>query len=544
MRWINLDFGAHQIKALKCFVEGNRIEIEDFVRWESKPEYFEGLDFPSDQAWAAVSVGLNELNWLDTDSEAAVISHLPASYLESRYLRFPFRQEKKISRVLPLELESASPFDLDEIIIKHRLLRPNETRVEKDGHVLVLSYRRELIQKYETQLRQFQVSPPSISVDALTLVGLRQVIHSAHHFALLSIGHKKSSLLLTNAQGHISAVRVFWWGGEKIRESLSKRLKIDPQEAQKILETKASLQVTQETASTEMEIAEAIEESFTPFLNELRQSLKSLQVSEVNWTRPLQVFSIGKVASIPGLLSRLKEPLQSEFDLEFHNFPYESLYNHVSGLEKVDDLVSATPVLGAALVQTKNNRSKTFNFSESSFQFQQNLKKLQSESLGIVKKIALLLIAPFVYLVASAVITSMESNRVEAALREQLERSRIEVSESANLSEIEDQVQRQLISFRQKANALSEDQSSPLLVLSNLSRSISSQHKVDMKNFKVDSEQVRLNFETDSSSSQNEILESIQVIYPDASISETRECDSYENCRSFSLEFSRPEVSE
>lgn len=539
MKWIILDFGSHQVKALKTEIDGQKVRILDFFTWTSSPDFFEGLEFPTSSAWSKASQELNARGWL-SDEGLVVCSHLPSTYLETRYLRFPFKSDKKIEKVLPLEIESAVPFDVDDILLKSRILKGPGVEESPEALVLVMAYKRDLIQKYETELRHFQVSIPSISVDILNLASLRQVVKSDPIFGFLNIGHRKTQLLLLQDSGSTIAARTFFWGGEALRQKLESQLKVTPERALELLRGNASFDVTTESQSVHIEMAEALEESLNQFLNEFRQSLKSFQQQGLTLPKGLPIYILGKPAQIPGIRTRMEERFKLEFDLRFFHYPFEDLNKVVQGLMQLDDPIVALPAIAQALGQTRQHRPKIQPFSESSFQFQQNIKKLRSESFGLIRKAAVLLIAPAIYLIVSFFIQQREAAHLSGQIEKKLNQAGIEIDATQPTDRIIKELNQMLIANREKIEQLKEDQTSPLFILSDLSKAISPNIKLDVKEFRVSDDKVFISGQTNSEENRRAIVSAIATIFGEIREGNSTTCEGEGGCVTLNVEFNRP----
>lgn len=540
MIWMIADFGTKYLKCLKVDIENNGIKVVDYARFDAQPEYFSGLGFPTEAAWNALNVGLNEITWI-TEQATAISAHLPSVYLETRYLRFPFTNDRKIEKVLPLEIEAAVPFDVDELLLRKRILSGAGVQKGNEALVFVSSYKRELIQKFETQLQKFQQSIPPISVDILNLSSLRQALPKEPVMGLLNMGHTKSQFLLMQEDGHILAARSFFWGGQLLQQQLKDALQLNDKRACDLLQNQASFEINQESQAVHVSMAEALESSLNHFMNEFRRSLKSFQHQGLDIPKSCPVYVLGQPALIPGLRGRMQERYKSEFDLSFEAFPMNALYEIIPGLENLENPMEAVPAAAQALAQTRQHRGRIPSFSESSFQFQQNIKKFQEEGLAIAKRVALVLIFPALYFLLQLVVTGQEEARIKDVLVENLNQSRINLRTQGNLGSILNQLDQLEQSYKIKANKMQEDESSPLLILQDLSARIPEALKIDVTEFDVSDSKVLVKAETNSEMAKTKILEEVQRLYADAKTGGSESCTRYPGCISFRFEFDRPQ---
>jgi len=535
MNWIVIDFGSQEIKALKLHLEGQRLEILCLTSIPSKPEYFRGLGLPESAAWSAITIHLNEIEWLNPEEENVVLAALPSAYLESRYLKFPFKNEKKIEKVLQFELESTLPFDLEEVQLRHRLLEGDGVTPSKEGLVLAYCYKRDLIKNFETELRKFQISVPSITSEILALGTLRPALPNEPVTALLEIGHAKSKLVLLQKSGAILGLRTLWWGGREIIDKIAEEHQLDSLQAE--------ARFWQLDPSRDQRIIESIQKSMMSIAVEVKQTLKSWQNSGLQIPSVLPTFTIGGVNRAPQFNEFLSKALSGEIHLQVRSFPLQALEGkQVTGLLKLEDPEKALSCLTVAMTQLRTQRTKIPSFSESGFQFQQNLQKIKTSSFSLLKKVAVLILIPFVYSIFQFYIQQKEGKTTTAKISEIVRSSGIPVSPTDDTEQIISKLKAERAKIRSKVQQLAEDNESPLAVLTQISEKIPLSTKIDVKTFKVTDQTVSLTAETDSTTSANQIAEAMKSLYPDLKLGAITPCKDKPNCQVFSLEAKREQL--
>ena len=536
MNWIILDLGSYRIKALRADLDGNKIKIHQFVQWPTKPEFFSGLDFPTDTVWGNIGVFLNEMGWLPNEG-VAVSAALPASYLETRYLKFPFKSEKKIEKVLPLELESHVPFEVEDILLRHRVLKGAGVQAQKDALVYTMGYKRDLIQKFEAHLRNFQTSIPPISAEILNLLALRSALPSSNGISgILWIGHRKTQLIIFQSSGSILATRTFWWGGADFIQKISRKLKVSEDRAEEIYHRTASFEAG---PAIEIELAEALEESLGSFTDELRQFLKGLEQYGLETKANLTVYCGGGPSQISGVIQRIQERFKEEFSINFQDFPIENLMRQVNGLLQVDDPMAAIPAISQLLSQTKTHRSKIPVFSESTFQFQQNIRKIKTQSAALLRKVGILILIPVAYLILSIFIQNQDVKKIRSELQGVLNQNQMKIDDKLSSSEVLKILRAEALDYRKKIDQLQEDQKSPLVALTEISKAIPSRIRIDVKEFRATTDKVYLTLETDSSVARDEIIKSLQTKFRDVKAGGSQACPSFKGCQLISMEMGR-----
>lgn len=535
MNWIILDFGTYEIKALKAKIDPTRLEILEFTKFPSRPDYFKGLASPQEPAWASITISLNEIDWLKPEEECLVTAALPSAYLETRYIRFPFKNEKQIEKVLNFELEAQLPFDIDDILVRHRILEGEGVEtLKKEALVLTFSYKREHVKAFEAELRKFQMNPPPVSAEILGLSSLRQAILSDPVFGLLDLGHSKAQFLLMQRSGNILACRTFWWGGEKVIQTIASDHNLDFAKAES-----AFLNLATDTDS--IGIVSSVDKAILPFIQEFRQTLKSFHSNGIRLPDPLPVYGFGGLSQVPGILDKIDAGLSNDVKVSTRKFPIESLFSkNILGRQNIPDEAHALTVISIALSQLRNHRARIPVFSETGFQIQQNLKKFKTSSFSLLKKVAMLLIAPFLYSVLQFVIQEKESKVVVTKLNEMLKRSGFDAKGETSTENILKKMKAERAQNRSKLDQVREDDSSPLVVLTQVSRAIPNNVKIDVKEFKVTDSIISISAETTSAEAAQIISTALQSQYPKAKMGGLSACSSGKSdCKLFTIEASR-----
>lgn len=540
MKWIIVDFGTNSIKALRAFVDTNKIEILDWGEWKSQKDYFTGLGLPHSKAWAALNIGLDEKGWLDEEG-FTLISALPSPYLETRYLKFPFRGDKKIEKVLPLELEATIPFDIEEVLVRHKSLEGEGIPDRRETLVLALAYKREYIMQFENELRRFQVALPPITTQNIALSTLRLGIHGEPIFAFLNIGHSKSEFILLQDNGTILGIRTLWWGGKNLAMSLSKQMGIDFETAQQVLKSKASLELTKSSNTESITIAGSLEDAVNDLVDEMRQTLKSFQLGGIAIPKPLSVYFFGAPTHCPGLPKYLEDIFRREFNLQFYPYPVQNLAEKtITGLEKLPNPEAALTTLAIALHQTRIGRRVPV-FSESSFQLQQNIRKLKSGSVAVLKRAGMMLLAPLIFGIVHLAIQNQESSKVLAALSQALVPAQVTLDPNQSTDEMIEDLKKERAANRQKLSQLEEDQNSPLVVLTTLSREISPGLKIDIKELRINPRTIYISADVPSIEVEKQIIESLTQSFASVQPGKTETCTSDEGCKRINLQIRREE---
>ncbi len=542
MKTIILDFGSHETKYLNCNIEGQKLHVEDFSVTTTQPEQMRGLGLPEPAAWAQATIHLNELEWIKPEEDSIVLASLPSAYLESRYLKFPFRAEKKIEKVLQFELESTIPFDIEEIQIRHRVLEGEGVQgvAKKETLVLTMAYKRDLIKNLELELRKFQLSIPPLTSEILALSTLRQFIaNEPPVYGLLQFGHSKSQFLVMQKGGGVLGLRTFWWGGRQLAQALMRDSFNDPVAAVKQLERMDPTQP----------MTDNLENAYREFGTELRQTLKGWMTHGLTLPKPFPVFAVGAPTRAPGLLATIETALRNEFELQFRLFPLETLRSRqLTGLEKLNThaLEKALPAMAIALAQTRNHRNRIPIFSETSFQFQRNLRRLKTSSFGLLRRAAVLLIAPLIYSMIHFYVQYRENGVVISKLNDVLRTASFTPKKNEPTDSLVQRMKAQAADNRRKISQLGEDAGSPLEILTEISQLIPSSLRIDVKDFIVSTASVNMTTYVADATTAEQVISRMKQKYPTLKAGQLGECKAQDSkdkekkpCKSFTMEFER-----
>ncbi len=397
------------------------------------------------------------------------------------------------------------PFDIEDIQIRSRLLEGDAIASHrKETLVLAMTYQREAIRNFEAELKKFQPSVPAFSVEALNLASLRHALSENGLFGILEMGHSKSQLLVLQKNGNIVGVRSFLWGGKNLKDG-----------------------------------ADLDRAAIALFLAELRRTIKGMQTERIIFPKPFPLYTFGAPAAKAGFLEFIEENI-GEISLAMK--PLRSdLYSsrQIVGLDQLEDPEAALVPLSVALSQIRPHRAKMITFSESSFQFQQNLKKLKTGSFSLMRKVALLMIAPFLYMVLHFIIQTKENNVLMADLNQILKSSGLPISVQGSTEQTVDLLRKEIMENRKKLERLHEDDQSPLNVLSEFSELLPNHLKIDVREFKVTSSAIFISAETSSAEMADQIVEVLKSKYSKLKAGTVTNCQNKPDCKVFTVEVER-----
>ncbi|MCO4771705.1 MAG: pilus assembly protein PilM [Deltaproteobacteria bacterium] len=114
---IGLDLGRRCVKAAVLKGSFRGYEVEDFLSLE--PEAPEDGSVPSDEAVFAAAKAI--LDTID-QPQATIVVGLPAGRVSTWLLEMPFADKKRLEATLPFEVENYVPWDLDSVILDYQVI--------------------------------------------------------------------------------------------------------------------------------------------------------------------------------------------------------------------------------------------------------------------------------------------------------------------------------------------------------------------------------------------------------------------------------------
>jgi general secretion pathway protein L len=174
---LGLDVGSHDLKAVELKVSPRSLEpgqIRVHPRVDAESPIAEHLqrflamhNFPTDQVACA----------------------LPVSQLSSRRLEFPFSDRRRLVQAIPFEIESETPFDLEDIFIDWNLLNGDRTH----GVVVATLVKRAHVAASLEALQDGGCNPQVLEAEGLVLANLAPTFGLEGTQLITDIGHEKTT---------------------------------------------------------------------------------------------------------------------------------------------------------------------------------------------------------------------------------------------------------------------------------------------------------------------------------------------------------------
>ena len=215
---LGLDIGDAGVKAVLAARKG-RSEVHAIA--------FETVSFGDDTAdlEAALKRIAETLRPQMAAGVRCVVSLAPADIM-FRHIKLPFRDENKIRKTLPFELESVLPMPFEEVVADY-------TSLPQEG-LLVAACGREKIRKVIAAVEANLGPVAVIDVAAAVLVMPLLEQNAAQATGILLDIGALSSVAVFYEKNAVIQIRSFSFGGESMTRALAQDLSCEPPEAEKI----------------------------------------------------------------------------------------------------------------------------------------------------------------------------------------------------------------------------------------------------------------------------------------------------------------------
>lgn len=195
---VGLDIGSHTVRAARLRVGFRSMVLEQLVARRV-----------DDDPWPTIMEAVKGAD--------VVFSALPGDQVSFRQLELPRAATKRLDQILPFELDGEVPFDIDSMVIHHRLLNQTSDRV----NVLAVVASHEKVESHLTELAEHAVNPREVVPASLTLTELARVAAPNELVAIVDIGHRRSDITVAS-RGEFLSARTVSFGGRDVSAALAR----------------------------------------------------------------------------------------------------------------------------------------------------------------------------------------------------------------------------------------------------------------------------------------------------------------------------------
>jgi type IV pilus assembly protein PilM len=202
---LGLDVGSHSLKA---------VEFRQTLRG------FEAVAmriFPRANSDAPLAELVQHFVRMHRLSTNHAVCALAGDRLSTRRLSFPFRDRKRLTQVVPFEVEVDSLFDLDDVLVDWEIVGGDRNHAEV---VATVATRSDVSELLET-LREAHSEPRTLEAEGLVLCHLSNLFDLNGTRLLIDLGHRKTTCCLI-ADGQAVSARTFPIAGAALTDAIAR----------------------------------------------------------------------------------------------------------------------------------------------------------------------------------------------------------------------------------------------------------------------------------------------------------------------------------
>ncbi len=318
MKAIGIDLGEDSVKIVELVQNKKNLTIQSI--FEKK------LSVQSSQHDKEIEC-IEFLRSLFSKTDQTQVTFVMAIRQEKATIRkkvFPFSDRIKIQKSLSFEMEEDIPFDPDTCIFDFKTIR----YIGNSSETLAIAVPKTHIERiislakdfgidlkivtlegfaFSNLLEDWWVAPP-LSQDSLLNVADGEIKTQKATEVFLNIGHKKT-LLCAKINNRVVFTRSLMWGADFIIQDLVKRYQLPYIEAQKMLQTTASLYLNKSQLNfDDANVSALIEKCLRDLVRDLQMSFLEIE-SELN-ANIASVYFTGGFSLLPNLGAYLTQQLE------------------------------------------------------------------------------------------------------------------------------------------------------------------------------------------------------------------------------------------
>ena len=399
--------------------------------------------------------------------QAIVVASAPSSRASSWLIDLPFTDPKRIEQTIEFEVENYVPWDLEDVVLDFEVLGPHE-----DGaRLLVAMVPRERVSDRLQLLQEAGADPKHLSIDALELA--RLVPASEEAFAIIDISDDRT-LICVAQDGKARWIRSMDGGMDLFPELPEPESLVD------------------DVPAAPVPVA---------FLSRLRATL--LAAEESGAPEIDAVFLCGEGSEYPALA----EAMQADLGIDVEALILPPSPQNPESAPRPEPEHAVAYALALRGFARKGRDGVTLDFRRDEFAWRADSRLYTRLAFGAVAAVLL-----FVLFFAGKHVLELRNltNRLEAARSQIVSTVQGEFPEvsAASLGTAEQAVavmQEQVTSVQGRVDALSGYSVTPLIALKEISDAVPKSIVVDLNEFLVNEEMIRLRGTTDSFGSVDQL---------------------------------------
>lgn len=356
---LGIDIGSYSVKAVLAKEKFGRFEFMRFIE----------KTINGNNVQEIIASLLQEEN-LHPDM---IVSSIPGNSVSIHYLTIPFSDETRIKQVLPYEVESITPFPIEDMIIDQFILSKMNGKAPDGGSsVVVALIKKDILRQYIENLKEAKIDPEIIELEPLSLYHtFIQWYKTEDTIGLLDIGGSRSNLCIVR-KGKPALIRTFKRGGDQVTTAImespimeSPGIDFDEADKKKTI-------LHPEESENEHILSEVIKKGLSPLVNELRQTLHAF---EIQYDEPVsRIYLSGGGTLLHNIDQYLSEELG--ITIEFITPPQEELQRLPEDRGRISIFLTA---IGLVLRGRPGRKAIGLNFRKGEYFHKKETKEIRGK---------------------------------------------------------------------------------------------------------------------------------------------------------------------
>ncbi|MFH1261932.1 MAG: pilus assembly protein PilM [Pseudomonadota bacterium] len=375
---LGLDIGSFSIKAALFDTTFRSYALTDL--FESPPLQTDEID--AAERPVVITEAILRLLKDNRLHPSTIVTALSGTTVSTRHLTLPL-PDKQVTKVLPFELESALPFDLEDIIVDHHMIATSKAGTT----LLAAAAKKSAITEHLAFLRGAGLEPAFVGLDSLFLYNLNQLTlkNDPSTYAIVDMGHQKTSICIVSNHA-AQLVRTLFTAGHAVTDSVRSQLDLTFQQALEAKHSHGILELESHPLRSDdlKRLSAAIVRVLDPLIVELLQTFQSYRaqrrgIGDGNPAMVEKIFLCGGTS----LLRNLPEYITARTGLPTSRL---ALFSDESGVKPTgirEPVLAPAVALGlrAAVRGASAKRVATINFRKGEFAFAKDLTGMRDKAL-------------------------------------------------------------------------------------------------------------------------------------------------------------------
>lgn len=359
-RILGFDIGKTSIHVTQLLLHGKKVTLEKFI---DQPLELEPTVPYNERVAKTIAKLVTKVDRYDS-----IRTSISSSIAIFKELTLPFSDPEKIKMVINYEIEPFLPFPINQTVIDFIITQSNP--LQKTSVILAAAVKKEQIAEHISYFEQAKVRPEAITVDLFDLYGLYKCIpkykDALGNYVLIDIGFNTTRIAFI-VDGKLTLVRTLAKGMLQWAKNVAQKTNINSNDAlEKIIRFGFN-------HNNDPQFNDAIKESITSFLNEIKFTLDSFAAQTKTENRINQILLLGQgsdIAQLPKFFTQQLGIISVLFDVnELLKTDFITLKNE--NRIPQSSILSLSTALVTPTVENFNLRKQEFSVTDSGLFYRQ-----------------------------------------------------------------------------------------------------------------------------------------------------------------------------